>query len=231
MMFKKQVICLANSRKLNGRCVAGVELVASNAYRWVRPVSSTPSGEISTSDATYSDGAPIELMDVFEVTLSSPSPKSYQSENWQIAQGVPWNRVGRVKIAAISDIVSNKSALWMNGQSSGSGENDRMTEADANTVQDSLQLIHVNNLQLNLVEVYKDHSVKLRAKFEYKSTNYSLRVTDPSIEKHFGDKQQGSYRVGDAYLTISLGEPFRGHVYKLVAAVIPTSDTERAWQS
>ena len=106
-----------------------------------------------------------------------------------------------------------------------------MTEADANTVQDSLQLIHVNNLQLNLVEVYKDHSVKLRAKFEYKSTNYSLRVTDPSIEKHFGDKQQGSYRVGDAYLTISLGEPFRGHVYKLVAAVIPTSDTERAWQS
>lgn len=231
MMYKKQVICLANSRKFNGRCIAGVELVAGNTYRWVRPVSSRPGGEIPTSDATYAGGAPIELMDIFEVTLSSPSPKSYQSENWQIAQGVPWNRVGRVEIAAISDIVSNNSSLWINGQSSGSGENDRMTEADATAAQDSLQLIQVNNLLLKLVEVYKDHSVNLRACFEYKSTNYSLRVTDPSIEKSFGDKVKGSYDVGGAYLTISLGEPFGGLVYKLVAAVIPIGETESAWRS
>jgi hypothetical protein len=29
------------------------------------------------------------------------------------------------------------------------------------------------------------------------------------------------YEVGHAYLTISLGEPHDGYVYKLVAAVIP----------
>jgi hypothetical protein len=30
----------------------------------------------------------------------------------------------------------------------------------------------------------------------------------------------GSYNLGSSYLTISLGEPFRGDYYKLVAAVI-----------
>jgi len=43
-----QMVCLANSRKLNGRCIAGKELEAGNAVRsWIRPVSKRENQAVS----------------------------------------------------------------------------------------------------------------------------------------------------------------------------------------
>ena len=30
----------------------------------------------------------------------------------------------------------------------------------------------------------------------------------------------GTYQIGESFLTISLGEPYRGYAYKLIAAII-----------
>jgi hypothetical protein len=35
----KRILCLANSRKLSGRCVAGTEIVKGRPGTWLRPVS------------------------------------------------------------------------------------------------------------------------------------------------------------------------------------------------
>ncbi|MGH7707024.1 MAG: dual OB domain-containing protein, partial [Vulcanimicrobiaceae bacterium] len=35
----KRIVCLANSRKLQGRCVAGRELQKNGPGAWIRPVS------------------------------------------------------------------------------------------------------------------------------------------------------------------------------------------------
>jgi hypothetical protein len=34
------------------------------------------------------------------------------------------------------------------------------------------------------------------------------------------DKPDDDYPIGDAFLTISLGEPYRGNSYKLIATII-----------
>jgi hypothetical protein len=63
---------------------------------------------------------------------------------------------------------------------------------------------------------------KVRARFAYRDTPYLLSVTDPGIERMYLMKEQGEYPLitRDLYLTVSLGEPFNGYCYKLVAAVI-----------
>ena len=47
-------------------------------------------------------------------------------------------------------------------------------------------------------------------------------MTDPGIERTYLMRKQGEYPLNakDLYLTVSMGEPFNGYCYKLVAAVI-----------
>ena len=49
---------------------------------------------------------------------------------------------------------------------------------------------------------------------------YRLRVTDPVYERQYLQQPDGYYPVGECFLTISLGEPFQGYSYKLIAAII-----------
>ncbi len=44
----KRIVCLANSRKYSGRCIAGKELLADGRPgRWIRPVSARENEEVS----------------------------------------------------------------------------------------------------------------------------------------------------------------------------------------
>ena len=52
----KRIVCLANSRKLHGRYVAGREWVGGRAGRWIRPVSDREHQEVSEYERQYEDG-------------------------------------------------------------------------------------------------------------------------------------------------------------------------------
>ena len=81
MGVTKRVICLANSRKLNGRCAAGRELIGGKPAGWVRPVSGRENEEVSEQERQYADGSDPEVLDVIEIPLLEPRPKPYQPEN------------------------------------------------------------------------------------------------------------------------------------------------------
>jgi hypothetical protein len=49
---------------------------------------------------------------------------------------------------------------------------------------------------------------------------YWLWVTDPIAERRYLPESDGEYAVGEAYLTISIGEPYQDYCYRLVATVI-----------
>ena len=61
---------------------------------------------------------------------------------------------------------------------------------------------------------------------DYNNIQYRLSVTDPEIERQYLQEAEGEYHLpkSDVCLTISLGEPFQGFVYKLVAGVITPPD-------
>jgi hypothetical protein len=55
---------------------------------------------------------------------------------------------------------------------------------------------------------------------------YVLKVTDPLYQAKFRAKRRGEYRLGESFLTVSLAEPYKGHSYKVVAAIIERADVE-----
>lgn len=44
-------------------------------------------------------------------------------------------------------------------------------------------------------------------------------MTDPVVERQYLGGENGEFNVGNAILCISLGEPYRGFTYKLIAGV------------
>ena len=56
--------------------------------------------------------------------------------------------------------------------------------------------------------------------FTFGDVEYGLWVTDPAIERQYLAQPDQEHRIGTAYLTVSLGEPFKDYTQKLIAAVI-----------
>lgn len=222
MSYTLTIVCLANSRKMSGRCIAGKEWTTGRAGKWIRPVSGRENHEISESDRQYHDGSDPRLLDVITIPFKQAAPSGHQLENHLIDDGYYWARVGIVSATDLSKIADRPATLWKNGFSSGSGNNDRVPISDAVADAGSLYLVRVNDLTLQVVKVTgADFSKRVvRAKFTYLNEDHDLRVTDPLIERAYFAKPDGQYAIGSAFLCVSLGEPFGGHYYKLVAAVL-----------
>ena len=83
------IVCLANSRKISGRCVAG-KRTGDNS--WFRPISDRIGHEISELDRRYSDGKTAQLLDVIEIPCIEERPHGHQSENVLIDDRFYWEK-------------------------------------------------------------------------------------------------------------------------------------------
>ncbi len=74
----KRILCLANSRKLSGRCIAGREIMNKLPGPWIRPVSGREHQEVSEQERHYQDGSDPMVLDVIDVPLVEPRPHQFQ---------------------------------------------------------------------------------------------------------------------------------------------------------
>jgi Dual OB-containing domain len=89
----KRLVCLANSRKLHGRCIAGRELLAGRPGEWVRPVSDREHEEVSEYERQYEDGSDPRILDIIDVPLIAPRASPHQPENWLLDPGMYWRKL------------------------------------------------------------------------------------------------------------------------------------------
>ena len=94
-MAVRRIVCLANSYKFGGRCVAGVELMPSGGFgRWIRPVADRSRRAVSNSQQTCTDGTGSQLLDVLDIDFGRAVPKGHQSEDILINPSKSWKKVG-----------------------------------------------------------------------------------------------------------------------------------------
>jgi hypothetical protein len=229
MAVTKRIVCLANSRKLNGRCIAGRELVKGKPGDWIRPVSDREHEEVSERERQYEDGSDPKVLDIVDVPLLKAKPKGYQQENWLLDPAKYWAKSGQVTASDLQKLIDPAGALWTNGHSTYNGLNDTIPLTVAKKLKDSLRLVRVNKLTLSVFkpgEAFGDPKRRVQARFRHADADYRLWVTDPIYEKKYLAKEDGEHRLGDSYLTISLGEPYKDACYKLVAAIIESKNVK-----
>jgi hypothetical protein len=222
MSYSKTILCLANSRKFSGHCIAGKNITNGTAGAWIRPVSPRRTGELANSECIYKNGGLPELLDFMQVSFERIAPDAYQTENQLIDVNNKWQFIRKAtwpEVMASLDVISGE--LWTNGSDSSHGKNDRVPEPIAKTLKRSLYLLRPHQLYINVATEGSER--KIRASFTINTISYKFVVTDPIIEKRFLEQRDGAYPINDALVCVSLGELFHGYAYKLVAAVL-TSD-------
>ena len=224
MTESKRIVCLANSRKLAGRCIAGREWSeAREAGRWIRPVSARDGREVSEYERQYEDGSDPRVLDIVNVPVLEPLPENCKRRTGCSTPDTTGGRRERIRgsIFRASWIPSRRSGST--GTAPGTGVNDKIPLELMGSISDSLRLIHVGRLELDVFrpgEAFGSSKRRVQGRFSHAGRDYALWVTDPGYEREYLAKLDGAYEIGGCYLTVSLGEPYGGACYKLIAAII-----------
>jgi hypothetical protein len=226
----RRIVCLANSRKPDGRCVAGKLYAQGKFGAWLRPISIREGEELSEQERLTSKGLEPALLDILEFTISKHKPSSHQPENFVINPQHKFKQVGRISAQELLKVIDRPKNLWIMGyQSKTFGKNDLVPPSRISEVSNSLYLINPHYFTIQVVQ--GAYSLQVRGHFTYLGAEYNLRITDPIVEERFIPKGVGEYKIEDVLLTISLAEklftvasnPSSSGYYKLIAGVIDIS--------
>jgi len=223
MSYEYQMVCLANSRKWSGRCIAGKITQGPQNGNWLRPIGTSATHEITERDREYDDGTTAQKLDIIDITFTAPAaPPGFQQENHVIDDGFYWVKSGQCSLQHLAALADAPRSLWETGNSSYSGTNDRVSTTLLTAPRPTLYLIKPENVHFSVKAegaAFGNNKRVVRAHFRYNGTPYALTVTDPDTEQHYKAQADGDYPAEVNYFTISLGEPYNGDAYKLVAAV------------
>ena len=223
--YQKEIVCLAASRKPGGQCIAGKEVIAGGYGGWIRPVSIRPSAEIDFSERQYENGTEPQLLDIIAIPMLAPVPRLHQTENHMIDARYYWKRRGAAGWNDLAQLEDSPASLWTNNDpSSYHGSHDRVSETTVGNLATSLALIKPTQASIQVLMpgiAFGDPKRVVRADFHYNGVHYNFRVTDPTVEKAFLAREDGTYDIEQpAYFCVSLAETaYQGHCYKLVASI------------
>ena len=214
------VLCLANSKKLTERCVAGIDVRTSE---WVRPVSRTGNQGAVPFRERQIDRAEPQLLDLIEMDLAYEGPTGFEychaRENRWI-ESTPWRRMGRAKPGDLERYCCTEESIL---HSWGKFTRPDVIEAKPLAQRHTLELRRVKQLQ-----VQREGS-QWRCSFV---TPPGIIVTDIPVTDLdlLGLLNAGQPFVARGYAVVSLGVPYappkpdwdQGAVgWKLLAAWIP----------
>ena len=226
MPYVKRIVCLANSFKIGGSCIAGRDVLGNGKYGgWIRPVSERATAEVSFSEYKYQNNAIPKLLDIIDVPLLNAAPHNHQTENHVIDAKNWWVKNGELPWEDLEQLREHPESLWINSDSTGTGVFNCISQAEAATLHDSLLLIKKKTFTVEVgSKTWNGKTTKTyRGNFKYKGTDYSLSLTDPVAINAFAAKDEGDYKLSDVFLCISLTEPWKkdnNRCHKLVAAIM-----------
>jgi hypothetical protein len=209
-------VCLANSYKEGGRCLAGIVLDNANKqvkefgrFKWIRPVCKTEHGEVYTNLVSG-----IKVLDIVQVEVTEFLNKGYQSENAYFKES-SLKIDGRFSQDNLDSLCSNRMKIF---ESRGKA----ISQDRIRFVNYSLMFIKVSRFEV-IEKTYDDSPdrTKTRLVFTYNGDQYDLPVTDPVFLHSYQSNPDFAEGFISLYLTLSLGVPWENWYYKLIAGIIP----------
>lgn len=229
-----EIAVLAYSYKLGGSCVAG----ATRDLRLVRPVSAQEHGVIPLSACRLPEGelALLDVLDLGEVRERlRPGDPGYlvgQPDNVLCDPGC-WRRVRRVPRSKVRPLLEQLTARSLEaGSLLLRSSTDRLEEDAVRRAsrRPSLAVVRPRDLVFEVRRDPRRGRRRLRACFEVPGGPegvFDLAVTDIAFNDRVETAPARTSFAPDelglspeVYLCLSLGEPFEGYRYKLVAGVI-----------
>ena len=204
-------LCLSNSFKEGGRCLAGLKMDMQNQiYKssWVRPVYNTEHEQIPNEFASE-----FEHFDIIEFDVDNDySRNDYQSENIMV-QGNTLKKVGMVNnpssyLKQICENTKNKHIF---------GNNEKFI--DENNIQKlgySLTLLGISNFEIT----QGFHDYQRRLAFNFRGINYDLPITDSTFLMNYKQDKFILDGINEIYIILSLAVEFQSKYYKLIASIL-----------
>ena len=223
--MEKFFICLANSYKHGGRCIAGIEVVPQSdgslgivrhddgRPRWIRPVSMSANGEIPNHLAES-----FKIFSLVKLTDVEPCPDNAHTEDVHCTR----MEICPFELSPTKDFLNqlidtqHQAVFYFRGKSIPTTIIDRLDY--------SLMLIHPDNACAYCDEGRENS--KYRMKFTYNGSNYDFPITDPVFLEQFKKSPNSYADLDGVYLVLSLGIAFEGFHYKLVATVLIPNDLD-----
>lgn len=219
----KYFICLANSYKRGGRCIAGVEITVSQddhweivrnkdgSPHWIRPIDQhTEFGEILEGEARH-----ISLLSVVKLSDVLPCPHDSHSED-----------VNYMQMTTICMISGNHEVLDLftdNIHSEIFYTTELAISPEVYAMGNySLMMIHPENVSFQ--EDPTKNRARYRMLFSYHGVNYDLSITDPVFYERVTLQPDIITTLSDIYLTLSIGLVYEGRHHKLIAGILIPSN-------
>jgi len=225
-MEVKTVVCLANSIKHGGNCFAGIELVDGWPESWIRPIGTDSGHGVSREERALADGSEPRPLDMVRIGLSAPAPWGHQGENWTLDPSEAWEKTGTWAYDDLEDLVDTPPALWDGRESSSVGIRDRVPVEALVPGGESIYLIRPERAEIQVARNrFGNHDIEVRVEFDYADERHLVKISDPVYKAWYLAEGIGTYELPDAYLTLSLTEPWSKtagpeHAYVVAAAVI-----------
>ncbi|MGI8908886.1 MAG: dual OB domain-containing protein [Candidatus Sumerlaeaceae bacterium] len=197
-----EIICLANSRKHGGRCVAGLR---TDGGGWVRLACKPPHTELTPAQCKLDIERFVQPLDVFAVDLRDSAASPIHPEDMLFANQ-PLRYVRRISAADLALVRTNR----LVGPALFGCTQNKVAESAA--LASSLAVLEMEKYYLS-TRPTSSGSSQLRVSFACAGQQYDLPVTQDDVPI--------THSPHGALLTVSVGEPYNGFCYKLVATVLP----------
>ena len=206
-MSEVEMLCMANSRKPGGRCIAGL----LDDRTWIRPVPTPEGGAVAASQCKLSEGRQVQQLDVVRLDIEQQVPLPHQPENRLMSKNQPWLLLRTQSADKIASFLKN---CEYNGDSLFGTKSDKVSRSQIENqgVDESLLLIRATRPRF----YWKTN--QLRVIFVHARAEYDLSVT---FDLETGE--DGRRSSSEWWLTVSLGDPWaerNNDCYKLVAGAI-----------
>ena len=236
----RHFICLANSYKYGGRCLAGIEIDLSadgkqyiiqrredNNPCWIRPVQEGTEHESIANEIAQN----IRLLDILEIEVTETCGRGCQAENVYFKDLKIANHL-KCDDDHLLELCSNERCVLYSPRT-------YLTESEYLRGNHSLMLIQPEKPSIVVESKETEDGQQKRkyyAQFIYRGDEYKLPITDPEylnrMDSFSSVALTGDFPTGTFYFAISMAaEPWNGLHYKLLAGIVDMRLSQKTKQS